>query len=227
MLEAGRSSAPDGDAALAELCSAYWLPLYSFARRKGYSRDDAADRTQEFFSRLIEKSFLKTADPKLGRFRTFLLTLFQRFLAKEFEKDRAIKRGGASTILSFDFDAAESQCSTALSDDQTAERVFEQQWAMTLLHRVVGQLNEEYLSKGKGDLFDRCRIFLNGGSGDTVYSEVARDLKMTEGALRVAVHRLRERFRDLLRLEVAGTVASEQEVDDELMSLRKAIAGQG
>ncbi len=227
VLEAGNRAGPEADQALAELCSAYWLPLYSFARRKGYSRDDAADRTQEFFSRLIEKSFLETADPNRGRFRTFLLTLFERFLAKEFEKDRAIKRGGAHTILSFDFEVAESQCSEALSDEQTAERVFEQQWAMTLLHRVIGRLNEDYVSKGKGELFDRCRIFLNGGSGETVYSEVARELKMSEGALRVAVHRLRERFRELLRLEVAGTVASELEVDDELIALRKAIAGQG
>ncbi len=226
MLEAGDRSAPDADQALAELCSAYWLPLYSFARRKGYSSDDAADRTQEFFSRLIEKSFLETADPKRGRFRTFLLTLFERFLAKEFEKDRAIKRGGASTILSFDFDMAESLSSAVLSDEQTAERVFERQWAMTLLHRVIDILNDEYVTKGKGDLFDRCRVFLNGGSGDAVYSEVAQDLKMSEGALRVAVHRLRERFRHLLRLEVAGTVASEQEVDEELTALRKAISGQ-
>jgi RNA polymerase sigma-70 factor (ECF subfamily) len=225
VLEAGNRNAPEADQALSELCAAYWMPLYSFARRKGYSTEDASDRTQEFFARLIEKSFLATADPQRGRFRTFLLTLFQRFLAKEFEKGRAIKRGGASTILAFDFDGAESQWSTVLSDDKTAERIFEQQWAMTLLHRVVGLLNEEYRSKGKGELFNRCRIFLNGGSSDGAYVEVARDLKMSEGALRVAVHRLRERFRGLLRQEVAGTVASEQEVDDELMALRRAISG--
>ena len=188
VLEAGKRARPEAEQALAELCSAYWLPLYSFARRKGYSRDDAADRTQEFFSRLIERAFLETADPQRGRFRTFLLTLFERFLAKEFEKDRAIKRGGAHTILSFDFDVAESQCASALSDAQTAERVFEQQWALTLLHRTIGRLNEEYMARGKQDLFDRCRIFLTGGAGDATYSEVARELKMTEGALRVAVH---------------------------------------
>lgn len=225
MLEAGDRAAPEAHKALAELCSAYWLPLYSFARRKGYSRDDAADRTQEFFSRLIEKSFLETADPKRGRFRTFLITLFERFLAKEFEKDRAIKRGGDHRILSFDFDAAESQWSTVLLDRQTAERVFEQQWAMTLLHHVVDQLRDEYVAKGKVDLFDRCRVFLNSGAGEAVYSEVAGCLKMTEGTLRVAVHRLRERFRALLRREVAGTVTNELEVDDELIALRKAISG--
>jgi DNA-directed RNA polymerase specialized sigma24 family protein len=224
VLEAGNRNTPEADQALCELCAAYWMPLYSFARRKGYSPEDAADRTQEFFSRLIEKSFLATADPQRGRFRTFLLTLFQRYLANEFEKDRAIKRGGTSTIMALDFDQAEAQCSTVLSDDQTAERVFEQQWAMTLLHRVVGLLNEEYLSRGKGELFERCRIFLNGGSGDGAYFQVARDLKMSEGALRVAVHRLRERFRGLLRQEVAGTVTCEQEVDDELLALRNAIA---
>lgn len=226
VLEAGTRSSPEADTALAQLCSVYWMPLYSFARRNGYSRDDAADRTQEFFSRLIEKSFLQTADPQRGRFRTFLLTLFQRFLAKEFEKERAVKRGGTSTILSFDFVGAETHCDSILTDGQTAEHVFEQQWAMTLLHRVVNNLQEEYLAKGKGELFEYCRVFLNAGSGDKAYSDVAQELRMSEGALRVAVHRLRERFRELLRREVAGTVASEQEVDDELIALRKAIAGQ-
>jgi RNA polymerase sigma-70 factor (ECF subfamily) len=225
VLEAGNRAAPEAEQALADLCSVYWMPLYSFARRRGYSRDDAADQTQEFFSRLIEKSFLKTADPQKGRFRTFLLTLFQRFLANEFEKDNAIKRGGGTTHISFDPDLAESQCSTVLSDDQTPERIFEQQWAMTLLHRVVTRLSDEYSSKGKGELFERCQMFLTGGSSGAVYSDVARDLKMTEGALRVAVHRLRERFRELLRLEVAGTIEDERDVDDELMFLRQAAGG--
>jgi RNA polymerase sigma-70 factor (ECF subfamily) len=227
VLEAGDRSAPEADQALSELCSAYWLPLYSFARRKGYSRDDAADRTQEFFSRLIEKAFLETADPKRGRFRTFLLTLFERFLAKEFEKGQAIKRGGRVTQFSIDPNEGEERYAAELADERTPDRVFEQQWAMTVLHRSVDRLRDEFTEKGKQSFFDECRSFLTGGSGDSVYSDVARRLQMSEGALRVAVHRLRDRFRDLLRQEVAGTVASEQDVDDELIALRKAIAGQG
>ncbi len=227
VLEAGDRSAPEADQALSELCSAYWLPLYAFARRKGYSRDDAADQTQEFFSRVIERSLLESADPHRGRFRTFLLTLFQRFLAKEFEKAEAIKRGGRVTLFSINPSEGEERYTAELADERTPDRVFEQQWALTVLHRSVDRLRTEFAEKGKQSFFDECRSFLTGGSGEAVYADVARRLQMSEGALRVAVHRLRERFRDLLRQEVAGTVASEQDVDDELIALRKALAGQG
>ena len=153
--------------------------------------------------------------------------MFERFLAKEFEKGQAIKRGGRVTQFSIDPNEGEERYAAELADERTPDRVFEQQWAMTVLHRSVDRLRDEFTEKGKQSFFDECRSFLTGGLGDSVYADVARRLQMSEGALRVAVHRLRERFRDLLRQEVAGTVASEQDVDDELIALRKAIAGQG
>ncbi len=226
MLEAGRRSAPEADAALEMLCRAYWFPLYAFARRRGYSPDDAADLTQEFFSRLIEKSFLESANPERGRFRTFLLTIFQRFLAKEFDRSQAIKRGGGLAHLSIDFDDGEMRYAGGLTDEQTPERIFERQWALTLLQRVVDQLRTEYRSKGKGKMFEQCRSFLVGSAAAIGAAGTARNLNMTEGALRVAIHRLRERYRELLRIEVAGTIADETTIDDELLQLRRAIQGE-
>ena len=226
VLEAGRRSAPEADAALEMLCRAYWFPLYAFARRRGYSPDDAADLTQEFFSRLIEKSFLESANPERGRFRTFLLTIFQRFLAKEFDRSQAIKRGGGLTHLSIDFDDGEMRYAGGLTDEQTPERIFERQWALTLLQRVVDQLRTEYRSKGKGKMFEQCRSFLVGSAAAIGAAETARKLNMTEGALRVAIHRLRERYRELLRIEVAGTIADETTIEDELLQLRRAIQGE-
>lgn len=226
VLDAGRRSAPEAEAALETLCRAYWFPLYAFARRRGYSSDDAADLTQEFFSRLIEKSFLDSADPERGRFRTFLLTIFQRFLAKERDRSQAIKRGGGLTQISIDFEDGEMRYADGLTDEQTPERIFERQWALTMLQRVVDQLRTEYLSKGKVELFDQCRAFLVGSLAATGSAETARTLNMTEGALRVAIHRLRERYRELLRIEVAGTISDETSIDDELLQLRRAIQGE-
>ena len=226
VLEAGHRSAPAADAALETLCRAYWFPLYAFARRRGYSQDDAADLTQEFFSRLIEKSFLESADPDRGRFRTFLLTIFQRFLAKESDRRQAIRRGGGLTRLSIDFDDGEMRYVGGLTDEQTPERIFEQQWALTVLQRVVAQLRTEYESKGKVELFERCRAFLVGSAAAISSAETAKTLNMTEGALRVAIHRLRERYRELLRIEVAGTIDDATTIDDELVQLRRAIQGE-
>lgn len=224
VLQAGRKSAPEANAALATLCHAYWFPLYAFARRRGHGPDDAADLTQEFFSRLIEKSFLESADPNRGRFRTFLLTIFQRFLAREFDRSQAIKRGGGLTQLSIDFDAGEMRYADGLKHAQTPERIFERQWALTLLQRVVDQLRSEYQAKGKEELFEKGRSFLVGSASAPIgYAEIATTLNMTEGALRVAIHRLRERYRELLRIEVAGTITDETTIDDELMQLRRAI----
>jgi len=226
VLDAGRRSAPEAEAALEMLCRAYWFPLYAFARRRGYSPDDAADLTQEFFSRLIEKSFLESADPERGRFRTFLLTIFQRFLAKEFDRSQAIKRGGGLTQFPIDFEDGEMRYADSLTDEQTPERIFERQWALTMLQRVVDQLRTEYLSKGKIELFEQCRSFLVGSRATIASAETASKLNMTEGALRVAIHRLRERYRELLRSEVAGTIADETTIDDELLQLRRAIQGE-
>ncbi|RLT21356.1 MAG: sigma-70 family RNA polymerase sigma factor [Planctomycetota bacterium] len=200
--------------------------MYTFARRRGYSSDDAADLTQEFFTRLIEKSFLESADPERGRFRTFLLTIFQRFLAKEYDRSQAMKRGGGLTQFAIDFEDGEMRYADGLTDEQTPERIFERQWALTMLQRVVDQLRAEYLSKGKVELFEQCRSFLVGSTAAIGSAETSRTLNMTEGALRVAIHRLRERYRELLRIEVAGTISDATTIDDELLQLRRAIQGE-
>lgn len=223
ILEAGRRSEPDADAALDTLCRAYWFPLYAFARRRGCSQDDAADLTQEFFAQLIQKSFLETADPERGRFRTFLLTIFQRFLARQQQRNQAVKRGGGLHRLPLDFDDGEARYASSLTDDQTPEHIFERQWALTLLERVIEKLKTEYADRGKTELFDRCRVFLTGSADMYGYSDAAMQLQMTEGAVRVAVHRLRVRYRELLRQEVAGTIADESLIDEEICCLRRAI----
>ncbi len=223
VLHAGQQSTPESAKALETLCSAYWFPLYAYARRRGYAADDASDLTQEFFLKLLEKQFLESADPERGRFRTFLLTIFQRFLLNERDRDHAIKRGGGLKPLVLDFASCEQLYAASLTDGQTAERIFERQWAMTLLNRVVEQLRAEYLEKNKLSLFENCRAFLVGSTNAGGYSTVAAALNMSEGALRVAVHRLRERYRELLRQEVSCTIEDGATIDDELNSLRLAI----
>lgn len=223
VLNAGQQASAESAKALETLCSAYWFPLYAYARRRGYAADDAADLTQEFFLRLFEKQFLESADPERGRFRTFLLTIFQRFLLNERDRDHAAKRGGGLKPLTLDFESREHLYAASLTDGQTAERIFERQWAMTLLSRVVEQLRAEYLEKNKLSLFENCRTFLIGSANAGGYSTVAAALNMSEGALRVAVHRLRERYRELLRQEVSCTIEDGGTIDDELNSLRLAI----
>jgi DNA-directed RNA polymerase specialized sigma24 family protein len=224
VLEAGTRSAPDADQALESLCRAYWFPLYAFARRRGYQCDDAADRTQEFFSCLIDKSFLESADPAKGRFRTFLLTIFQRFLVNEHERNNAVRRGGGRLHFSLDVSEGETRYQDCMINSESPERIFEREWALTLLDRVIKQMQDEYSAKNKSDLFDECREFLIGSDSGR-YDELAARLRMSEAALRVAVHRMRERYKDLLRREIAETLAGPSSIDDELNELRRAIRG--
>lgn len=223
VLNAGQQTTAESAKALETLCSAYWFPLYAYARRRGYAAEDASDLTQEFFLRLLEKQFLESADPERGRFRTFLLTVFQRFLLKERDRDHAIKRGGGLKPITLDYESREHLYAASLTDGQTAERIFERQWAMTLLNRVVEQLRAEYLEKNKVSLFEHCRTFLVSSASTGGYSSAATALHMSEAALRVAVHRLRERYRELLRQEVACTIEDGATINDELNSLRLAI----
>ena len=223
MLEAGHRSSPDADVALAVLCETYWFPLYSFARRRGYASHDAMDRTQSFFERMLEKDYLQAADQKKGRFRSFLLTMFKRFLSKELDREQALKRGGNRKVLSYDVDEAEARYRLEPADQQTPEHVFERRWALVLLDRVLGNLEQDYRTRHKGDLFDACAVYLTGSTGAPSYSTVADSLGMTEGALKVAVHRLRQRYRELLKQEVAQTLGSDDDVDDELSALLSAV----
>lgn len=224
VLEAGHRSSPDSEQALEALCTAYWYPLYAFVRRRGYSATDARDATQEFFAHLLEKESLQAADPERGRFRSFLLTVFKNFLADERDRKQTQKRGGDVKHLSIDFDMGEQRYQFEPADDWTPDKIYERRWALTLLDQVVVRLQEEYRENGKGELFDICKGHLTGAG--TSYEEAATTLEMSEGAVRVAVHRLRARYRDLLRSEVAATLANPEAAEDELEYLRNAIRGE-
>jgi RNA polymerase sigma-70 factor (ECF subfamily) len=224
VLEAGHRSSPDSDQALAKLCEAYWYPLYAFARRRGRSASDAKDLTQEFFAHLLEKESLQAADPDRGRFRSFLLTAFKNFLAKDRERSAAQKRGGDVQHLSLDFDAGERRYKFEPADEWTPEKIYERRWALTLLDQVLAALQGEYEESGKAELFAQCKGHLTGtGPG---YEDAAKRLEMTEGALRVAVHRMRGRYRELLKAEVAATLDDPESTEDELAHLRRAIRGE-
>lgn len=225
VLAAGRQSSPDARRALESLCEAYWYPLYAFARRRGQRPDEARDLTQEFFARVLEKEYLSAADRERGRFRSFLLTVFKRFLANEHQRELAQKRGGGQQIVSIDIDDGERRLSREPADNWTAEQEFERQWALTLLEQVLGRLRDDYHAKGKGELFERLKTCLTIEDDQDSYGTISAELNMTAGAVKVAAHRLRQRYRDLIRQEVASTVENEDDADDELGHLLKAIRG--
>jgi RNA polymerase sigma factor (sigma-70 family) len=223
VLAAGHRSLPASDQALAALCRAYWYPLYAYARRRLGDEGRAQDLTQDFFARLLEKNLLASAQPERGHFRAFLLTAFKNFLANESEKVRAEKRGGGRVFLPLDFHAGDSRYNLEPAHAWTAERLFERQWALTLLEQVLAALRAEYVADAKEELFDRLKVYLTGETAAS-YAALAPALGMSEGAIKVAVHRLRERYRALLRWEVAQTVADSAEVDDEIRRLFDALA---
>jgi RNA polymerase sigma-70 factor (ECF subfamily) len=221
---AGASSAGTR-AALEELCQAYWYPVYAFLRRRGHATEDAGDLTQSFFAVLLEKDYLADADPHRGRFRAFLLTAVARFVSKERDKQAAQKRGGGKRTVSFDLADGEARYQREPAHDWTPERIFERRWALTLLDRTLLDLRLEHAAAGKLPLFDALKVFLTGEAGTPPLREIAERLQMSEGAVRVAVHRLRQKYRDALRAEIAQTVATEGDVDDELAVLLAALRG--
>jgi RNA polymerase sigma factor (sigma-70 family) len=219
---AGRDSTPESRRALAELCEAYWYPLYAFARRKGNQSAESQDLTQSFFAELLEKDRLQMADQTRGRFRSFLLASFQHFIANQSRDARAVKRGGGQRILALDFNRGEERYLREPAHDLTPERIFERRWATALLDNAVMRLREEFTAASKLPLFEKLAPYLGGDQGMS-YGELAAELGMTEGAIKVAVHRLRKRCRDLLRAEIAQTVASADDVDAELQTLFRAV----
>jgi RNA polymerase sigma-70 factor (ECF subfamily) len=227
VLAAGKGASADAQEALANLCQTYWYPLYAYVRRQGHQPDDAQDLTQAFFARLLEKHYLQSADPERGRFRSFLLTAFKRFLSKERDRQRAKRQGGGRKLLPLDFEAGERRYSLEPAHAVTAERIYEQRWALTLLDRVFVRLRDEFDQAGKQKDFNCLKVYLTGEAGTPSYQEAAADLEMTEGAVRVAVHRLRRRYRDLVREEIAQTVAGPEEVDEELRHLFAALRSPG
>ncbi|HMF11358.1 MAG TPA: hypothetical protein VKE94_03605 [Gemmataceae bacterium] len=209
--------------ALAALCEAYWYPLYAFIRRQGYAMEDARDLTQGFFARLLEKDYLAEVDRAKGKFRFFLLAACKNFLANERDRAMAKKRGGGRTILSFDANAAESRYVSEPHHALTPEHMFERRWALVLLQTVLARLRQEQERAGKGRQFDELKGFLAGDRGPPRYTQSAHTLRTTVGALRVAVHRLRTRYRELLHEEIGRTVDDPAEVEAEIRNLFSAL----
>lgn len=222
VLAAGDGSSPRADEALARLCDTYWYPLYAYLRSRGYPAEDAQDLTQAFFVRLLEKGGLRQADPARGRFRSFILVSLKNFAANQHDRAVALKRGGARVPVSLDVGAAEGRLLMEPPTDHTPETIFDRRWAVTLLNRVVSRLQAEH-DAGKDAKFDRLKAYLTGDEPRLSYAQTASELGMSEGAVKVAVHRLRRRFRDLVRDEISQTVSSPEEVDDELRHLMAAV----
>jgi RNA polymerase sigma-70 factor (ECF subfamily) len=223
VVAAGQRDLPESEAALASLCRLYWYPLYAYARRHLPTIEDAQDMTQAFFARLLERDYLRQADPQRGRFRSFLLTAFKHFLAKERERANAQKRGGGRKTLPLDFQNGERRYQQEPSHEATAEALYERGWALTLLEQALARLREEQTSAGKERLFECLKGTLTGEDAPRPYTELAAELGMSGGAIKVTVHRLRRRYGELLRAEIAQTVTAAEEIEDELRRLFAAV----
>ena len=221
--------APSAEAreALEGLCRVYWYPLYAYIRRRGHEADDAGDLTQAYFAELIEKSYLEDYDPSRGRFRVFLRASVKNFLSKQREKARTWKRGGRTQTISFDSQEVEGRYLHEPVDRLTPEEIFERRWALTVLESALARLRTEQAEAGRGAEFERLEGFLTGQEARASYGEVAAELSTSEGAIKMTVHRLRQRFGKLLRGEIAETVAGPEEVDDEVKYLLGVIAPWG
>ena len=221
MVAAGDPRRKEAQSALVFLCENYWYPLYAYLRRRGYTADQAQDLTQEFFTHVLEGRYLDRADPEKGRFRSFLLTSLKFFVADEEDRQRAHKRGGG-VVLSLEFSCGEEHYQREPAHDETPERIFERRWALSVLDRVVAKLREEFEQHGRPEHFERLKVFLLGQS-DAPYAALAREMNTSEGALKVAIHRLRKRYRELFRQEIADTVVNPADVDSELRYLAAVL----
>lgn len=202
--------------ALEILCQRYWFPLYAFVRRMGYSAHDAQDLTQEFFARLLQKEWLHAAERERGRFRSFLIMVLKRFLSNERDKMSAAKRGGGHVPVPIDGELAEARYLTDPTPALPADHLYERRWALALLDQAMARLRDEYERDGRGEDFETLKSYLTAEGGTIPYSQVAQELGTSEGTARVAVHRLRKRFREAFRAIVADTVSSAEEVEGEM-----------
>lgn len=223
VLAAGGTASSQSRDALETLCTLYWHPVYAYIRRQGHSPEEAEDLTQGFFARLLESSALEAADPQRGRFRSFLLTSVKHFLADERDKLHAQKRGGGRRPVSLDLRHAEGRYLLEPADDVTPEKLFERHWAQTVLELVLAELRRRYARDGKEHIFECLKGFLRGRTARGSYSAAGAELGMTQAAARVAVHRLRQRYRELLCEHIAQTVASPEDIDDEIRHLFSAF----
>ena len=224
VMTARDANSPESDEALQSLCKNYWYPLYAFIRRLGNSAHDAQDLTQEFFARLLEKNWLGAADRERGRFRTFLIMAVKRFLANEWDKSQAARRGGGQSFVPLDTKFAEERYLADTSPALSPDHLYERRWALTLLARALTRLRQEYEVDGRGADFACLKNYLTADRGAIPYSEIARELGASEGASRVAVHRLRKRYREVFRETVADTVSSADEVDTEVRYVIEVLA---
>jgi len=219
VLAAGRDSSPGAAQALERLCRTYWYPLYAYVRRRGHDAHEAQDLTQEFFARFLANHTLQSVDRNKGRFRAFLLAAINHFLTNEWKRGQTLKRGGGLSFISLDEATAEERYRLEPATDLTPEKVYERRWALTLLDQVLNGLRDEYVAAGKDELFEKLRPFLSDAKGALSYGEAATQTGLSEAAARQAVHRLRRRYRERLRGEIAHTVSAPREIDAEIQHL--------
>ena len=225
VLAARRGDSTGARAALDKLCQAYWYPLYAFTRRMGQSPPDAEDSIQSFFAVCLGKNYLEAAYEAKGRFRSFLLVALKRFLAKEWDKSRARKRGGGQTLIALDGLTAEKRYALEPVERLSPDKLYERRWAFTLLENVLSRLRDEHATAGRMDAFEQLKESLTGAGRTTLYAELAERLGTSAGAVKVAVHRLRRRYRELLEEEIAHTVATPEEVAEERRYLLSVLSG--
>lgn len=223
VLAAGRDSTPDARAALEKLCRTYWPPLYSFVRRSGHPPADAQDLTQGFFFQLLQRNFLNAVDPRKGRFRSFLLASLKHYLSNERDRARAQKRGGGQAPISIDAQDAEGRYLHEPADPMTPDKLYERRWALTVLDQALARLQKEYAASGRGAIFEQLKGELTGAATRSPHMEIGQELGMTPGAVKVAAHRLRQRFGEVLRAEIAETVARPEDVEEEIRQLFQAL----
>lgn len=224
VLAAGDRSTTESQAALETLCRTYWYPLYAYVRRHGRSREDAEDVVQSFFARLLARDFPAKLSSEQGKFRAYLLASLKNFLANDYDRSQAQKRGGGVPHLSLDWQTADTKFELAAGHEMSPDRAFDREWAVALLGRVIERLQQECVAEGRAKLFDQLKLFLTAGRGESAHKDVADVLGMEEGAVRVAVHRLRKRYRQMLREEIAQTLSDPQMIDDEMRALFGAFA---
>jgi RNA polymerase sigma factor (sigma-70 family) len=224
VLTAGDKAAPQADAALEELCRTYWYPLYAYVRRQGHSREDAEDLTQAFFAKLLEKNYLEGINSTGGKFRAFLLVAVKRFLANEWDRANRQKRGGGVAPLSLDWQDADTRYQINPADNVSPDKLYDRAWAVTLLERVITRLRDENSGEGKAKIYAHLQRFLMVGKDEISYAQVANALVLPEGTVRVAVHRLRRRYRELLRDEIAQTLSDPAQTDEEMQALFSALS---
>ena len=224
VLAAGRRSTPQSDHALEELCQTYWFPLYAYVRRHGYTKEDAEDLVQAFFARFLARNYLEGLSAERGRFRAFLLASLKHFIINEWKKSQRLKRGGGGAALSLDWETADTQFQIASNSEPSPDQAFDREWALTLLAKVIERLRAECEVEGKLKQFEKLKVFLTTGKGALSHADAAKLLGMDETAVRVAVHRLRKRYRQLLRDEIAQTLSDPAQVEDEMQALFGAFS---